>query len=106
MNYPSRLLYIIICRGVSYASRVKGLRKFPDAQVRVNQVMTFVLFVHLKTTSITKEIPKQTWVFVRDIVIKMMIARQASTVSIGVNLTPCLGAKARGDVEKTTAYLK
>ena len=105
MNYPSRLLYIIICRGISYASRVKGLRKFPDAQVRVNQVMTFVLSVHLKYTSITREIPKQIWVFVREIVIKMLIVRQASTVSSGANLTLCLGVKVMGQVEKTTAFL-
>ena len=68
--------------------------------------MIFVLFVHLKTTSITRNIPKQVWVFVRKIVIEMLIAQQASTASSEANLTPCLWAKAREDVEKTTAFLK
>ena len=49
---------------------------------------------------------KQIWVFVREIVTKMLIALQASTVSGGSNSNQCLGVKARGHVAKSTAFLE
>ena len=100
------LASIKLVRGVLYALHVKEQRKFLDAQVRVKQAMTIVLFVHLPTISFTRGMVKQIWVFVREIVTKMLIALQASTVSGGSNSTPCLGVEARGHVAKTTAFLK
>ena len=89
-----------------YASHEKGKKKFLDAQVKVNQVMTIALFVHLTTTSFTRGEVKRNWLFVREIVIKIPIALQASTVSSGADSTWYLGAKARGYVTRTIAFPK
>ena len=72
----------------------------------MNQVTTIILSVHLTAISFTRGMVERIWVFVKEIVTKMMIAPQASTVSSGADLTPCLGAKVKGHVEKTTAFPK
>ena len=99
------LASIKLVSGVLYALHVKEQRKFLDAQVRVKQAMTIVLFVHLPTISFTRGMVKQIWVFVREIVMKILIALQASTVSGGTDLNQCRGVKAREHVTKTTAFL-
>jgi len=96
----------LIARRILYASHEKGQRKSLDAQVRVKKVMTIVPSAHLKTISLTRGMVKQIWVFVREIVTEMLIVLQASTVSSGASSTPCLDAKVRGQVEKTTAFPK
>jgi len=95
----------LTARGILYASHEKELRKSLDAQVRVKKVMTTVLSVHLTAISFTRGMVKQIWVFVREIVTEMLIVLQASTVLSGASLNPCLGVKAVGLVEKTTAFL-
>ena len=70
----------------------------------MNQAMTIVLSVHLTAISFTRGMVERIWVFVKEIVIKMMIAPQASPVSSGADSTPCLDAKVRGHVAKTTAF--
>ena len=76
--------------------------QFLDAQVRVKQAMTIVLFVHLTTISLTRIIANQIWVFVREIVIKKLIVLHASNVSRGPDSHPCVGVKVQGYVDETT----
>jgi len=68
--------------------------------------MIIVLFVHLTAISLTRGMVERIWVFVKEIVTEMLIAPQASTVSSGASLSPCLGAKVKGHVEKTTAFVE
>ena len=70
--------------------------------------MTIAVFVHLTnvkfsrgTHTVTKD-----GVFVREIVMKMLIALQGYTVSSWEILTWCLGAKARGQGAGTIAFPK
>ena len=71
----------------------------------MKQAMIIVLFVYLPTILFTRGMVKQIWVFVREIVMKILIALQASTVSGGTDLNQCLGVKVREHVAKTTAFL-
>jgi len=93
-------------REILYASHETetGQKQFLDAQVKVNQVMTIALFVHLTTISCTRGMVKQIWVFAREIVIEILIVLQGCPVSSGENSTWCLGAKARGHEAKTIAF--
>ena len=68
---------------------MKGLRKYLDAQVRVNQVMIFVLFIHMIVISFTSEICKLIRVFVREIMMKILIVLQALTRGALVRSNSC-----------------
>ena len=107
-THTDHCTYNILFREILYASHETETvqKQFLDAQVKVNQVMTIALFVHLITISFTRGIVKQIWVFVREIVIEILIVLQDCPVSSGENSTWCLGAKARGHEAKTIAFPK
>jgi len=95
---------IFSARGSLYASHEKSWKKFLDAQVKGKKVKTIVLYVHLTPISVTTKVGEKIWVFAREIVIKTL-ALQGYTVSNGKNSTRYLGAKARGQLAKITAFL-
>ena len=69
-------------------------------------MMATVLFINLKTISLTRGMVEQIWVFVREIVTKMLIMLQASIVSSSATSNLCLGVKEMGYVEKIAVFLK
>jgi len=96
---------IFSARGSLYASHEKSWKKFLDAQVKGKKVKTIVLYVHLTPISVTTKVGEQIWVFAREIVIITTTALPGYTVSNGKTSTRYLGAKARGQLAKITAFL-